>query len=420
LVTKVSKLSKDNIDEVWFKAMAELMDAVVWFKKSGEVLKITESLSRIFKHEKSISIGDNIYQIFPNLITQISGTESSGVVNWEIENSESNFLQSRFTLMPGQKQDSIIVTIHRINHTDSGPSSMDGNDLIVRNNHLEQKVAYRSQELSKTVSKLLTSNKKLENAAIEKSRVAKAFKSTKDKLEVSLEKEKLLGELKTRFVTTASHEFRTPLSKILSSTEICQLLLKQDKPHRISMHLNNITKSVEELTTILEEFLSVSKLEEGKQTVSFQKSSLKMVANEALDIIRPSLKSGQSIELLFENSEMFIDTDAKILTNILINLFSNASKFSKKNSKSICNFMMIGEELEITISDLGIGIPKTDMPHLFGKFFRARNAINIPGTGLGLNITKRLLELINGKIEVQSVLNEGTSFIVKLPLKLKS
>ena len=290
-------------------------------------------------------------------------------------------------------------------------------DILKLNSNLEEKVARRTAELSKTVSKLLASNKKLEQVVIQKDRVTQALRKSEQELRASLEKEKTLGDLKSRFVTTASHEFRTPLSNILSSAEIIQMLLAQDKIEKIPKHLDRISKSVEGLTIILEEFLSLSKLEEGLQKVNFQTCNIVPIVEEAIALMNNSLKSGQHVKIEIQGDLPMIETDPKILRQILVNLLSNASKYSKNDSRIICNLDSTNGVLDIAIIDEGIGIPPDDIPHLFSKFFRSQNAINTPGTGLGLNIVGKFLQLIQGKIDVRSILNQGSTFTITLPLK---
>lgn len=227
----------------------------------------------------------------------------------------------------------------------------------------------------------------------------------------SLTKEKELNDLKSRFVSMASHEFRTPLSTILSSASlIAKYPAKKEQPKR-KKHIDRIQSAVRNLTGVLNEFLSIGKIEDGKITVRYTDFDLKeliaSVCNDMLDI----RKQGQQIRYSHEGKTM-VRLDIELLRNILINLLSNAIKFSKENGlielKSISN----KEKVVIKIKDNGVGIPTTDQKHLFERFFRGNNVLNIQGTGLGLHIVVRYVELLKGNVSFESELGMGTEFIL--------
>lgn len=232
----------------------------------------------------------------------------------------------------------------------------------------------------------------------------------------ALEKEKELNELKSRFVSMASHEFRTPLSTILSSAYLVSQYTSTDDQPRRDKHLQRIISSVNLLTDILNDFLSVGKIEEGKISVRFTMTNIPHLVNEMLGEIRPILKNGQQLLYTHTGAKDAV-MDMTLLKHIIINLVSNAIKFSPENGNINITTTIDGNILTLSVKDDGIGISKEDMVHLFERFYRGTNAINIQGTGLGLNIVSKYAELMNGNITCDSELNKGTRFTIVFDLK---
>jgi PAS domain S-box-containing protein len=267
------------------------------------------------------------------------------------------------------------------------------------NTDLEQKVEYRTKMLRETLTEL---------------------EKSKEELSESLEKEKELNELKSRFVTTASHEFRTPLSTILSSSFLLEKYNNADEPAKREKHIHRIKNAVEDMRAILEDFLSLGKLEEGLIKINAESFSADQLFSEIKNIIgefENLCKKGQHIS--FTHSGQFkVDFDKMLLKNILINLISNAVKFSPENSIIKIDCSITADNLRVSVKDNGIGISEEDKTHLFQRFFRAKNAVNIQGTGLGLHIITKYLELMDGDIEIESKLNEGSVFTFIIPQKI--
>jgi PAS domain S-box-containing protein len=225
----------------------------------------------------------------------------------------------------------------------------------------------------------------------------------------ALTKEKQLGELKSRFVTTASHEFRTPLSTISSSAYLIEKYTEQaDQPKR-QKHLDRIISAVNNLSNILNDFLNVGKIEEGKIEINPTSFSIPNFMEKLFLEIKSILKPGQNIHYVHEGEDE-IEIDPSIFRNIMINLLSNAIKYSTSDSKIEINTNINDHTFQVEVHDHGIGIPEEDQEHLMDRFFRGKNAINIPGTGLGLHIVSKYVERMNGDISFVSKLNEGTTF----------
>lgn len=234
------------------------------------------------------------------------------------------------------------------------------------------------------------------------------------KLKIALEKEKELGELKSRFVAMASHEFRTPLSSILSSAELIGQYPKEEQQSKRDRHIKRISSSVQNLTGILNDFLSLEKLESDKIRYNPQTIDLNIFLPELLEEISLTTKSDQTIELRI-NGATEIETDPHLLKNILINLLSNAIKYSPNKENVQLLIDRNKDQTIIQVIDHGIGIPEADQKHMFSRFFRATNANTIKGTGLGLTIVRRYLDLMGGSISFESKEGKGTTFMVQLP-----
>lgn len=235
-------------------------------------------------------------------------------------------------------------------------------------------------------------------------------------LEKSLEKEKSLNELKSRFVSMASHEFRTPLSSILSSTTLIGKYTETAQQPKRDKHIDRIKNSVENLTEILNDFLSIDKLESGLTTVKTDKINFITIIKEAIEEVEITAKRGQKFILETELNELIFESDRQILKSTCENLLSNAYKYSAENTNIIISVSLSENNLLFSIKDNGIGIPKEDLDQLFSRFFRAKNVTNIQGTGLGLNIVKKNIELLNGSVSCETELNKGSTFTVLIPI----
>ncbi len=240
-----------------------------------------------------------------------------------------------------------------------------------------------------------------------------------EEVERALEKEKELNELKSRFVSIASHEFRTPLSTILSSASLIGRYESKEQKEKRNKHIQRIKNNVKHLTTILNDFLSLSKLEEGKiehQPLFFD---LHEFCTDIKEEFETNNTKNNSIHLDYKGDKK-VFLDKKLLTHIIHNLLSNAIKYSEAQQVIEWIVLLETKTITITIKDEGIGIPPEEQNQLFERFFRAKNVSNIPGTGLGLNIVRKYIHLMDGTIDFHSVLNEGTSFTITFPNTLKT
>jgi signal transduction histidine kinase len=239
-------------------------------------------------------------------------------------------------------------------------------------------------------------------------------KKAESELLKNFEKEKQLNELKSRFITMASHEFRTPLASILASTYLAAKYKTIEGQEKREKHYDRIASAVHNLTEILEDLLSVDKLEVGKVQVHLREVNIGDHIDLVVNDITMILKPGQKIIYEKTGQETAI-LDPVLLKHILTNLLSNSIKFSKDDGVICINSYHNGRQVMISVKDHGIGIPKTDLDHLYERFHRAANVTNIEGTGIGLNIVANYSKLMGGTIKCISDEGIGTEFILTFP-----
>ncbi|MCW2119405.1 PAS domain-containing sensor histidine kinase [Flavobacterium sp. 7A] len=235
----------------------------------------------------------------------------------------------------------------------------------------------------------------------------------------TLKKEQELSELKSRFIAMASHEFRTPLSAILSSAILIEKQNGIGKEEKRINYVSKIRSNVKNLVVILNDFLSLSKLQEGKIMVQPEQFDLVAFAKSLIEELTGIKKKGQTISLQSHLIPILVFLDLKLFKHIIYNLVSNAIKYSEENKEILIKIEATIKHVSIQIKDHGIGIPTEDQINMFQRFYRANNASNIQGTGLGLHIVKQYTELMGGTINFKSQLNEGSTFYIEFPLNKK-
>jgi PAS domain S-box-containing protein len=293
-------------------------------------------------------------------------------------------------------------------------------DITIRKKQ-ESVVLEQKKELEKVTTEIKKMNSELEQKVEDRTKMLREalteLEKSKAELNEAFENEKELSELKSRFVTMASHEFRTPLSTILSSAYLLEKYNGYKPDSKIEKHIQRIKGAVGGMKSILEDFLSLGKLEEGLVQTNLEKISASDFIEEVQNLVQDLdalLKTDQKIEILNNvNAEVWVDKN--LLKNILINLLSNAIKFTNERSTITVSCLLENSNLILSVLDRGIGISEEDQQHLFERFFRAKNASNIQGTGLGLHIVAKYLELVNGRIEMESKIDEGSTFTVYIP-----
>jgi len=278
----------------------------------------------------------------------------------------------------------------------------------------EQELREKNRMLELTVKELNENKSKLEYEITERKLAEQRLLIIQDEINAALEKEKELNDLKSKFISMASHEFRTPLSTILSSTNLIQRYLTSEVLEKTDKHINRIKSSVRNLTQILEDFLSLSKLEEGKFDKEKKELDIVDLINNCIEEVNVFAKKDQKFVFEQHISDPIIISNVQSLRNVFINLLSNAVKYSFEGSNVYINLWQDKDVFYASVRDEGIGIPKEQKVYLFERFFRADNAINIQGTGLGLFIVRKYLDNLNGTIDFESEEGVGTKFTISI------
>jgi PAS domain S-box-containing protein len=387
------------------KAIIEnAIDGIITIDERGHVESINPSACKLFGYSPEEVIGHNISMLMPSPHREqhdeyISRYERTGNAHIIGIGREVTGLRKDKTTFPFRLGVSEVQFSGRKIYTgfihDLSVQKEAEDRLKEYATHLEELVEERTRSLQHSV---------------------KALQLAKEEVSQSLEKEKELGQLKSRFVSMASHEFRTPLSTVQLSASLIEKYAESFSSPNISRHIAKIKNAVGNLTNILNDFLSLEKLEAGKVEPSFGLFDLVKLAEEITEEMQVIAKQNQSIIYQHTGTSSMVNLDQNLLKNCVINLISNAIKYSGENTFIEFNTEINGQHCIIIVKDNGIGIPETDQKHLFEAFFRAHNTGNIPGTGLGLNIVARYADLMNGKVDFNSSINHGTKFTITFPL----
>jgi len=378
-------------------------EGILIVNKEGEIVLINSSAEKLFGYEPRELMGSKIERLVPQ---KFSGNHQ------EYRNSYTHHPHARPMALGknlfGLKKDGTEFPVEVSLSPYTNSFGMFVIAFIVDITHrkeTEEKLRNYSNELEKQVK---TRTLILEEAVDQLER-------TKKNLHDALEKERELNELKSRFVSMASHEFRTPLTTMMSSLTLVKRYRDLNDVPKQDRYISKIEHSITNLTDILDDFLSLSKLEEGKiQNVPERFDLQHFVAEiieemQAIDPDQPLIYDHQG------ENEAFLDQ--KLLKNVLLNLISNAVKFSPERTPVQITSIVQPDKIQLSVQDSGIGISAEDQKNLFERFFRGTNATHIQGTGLGLSIVARYIELMNGTIGFQSKENEGTTFTITLPNK---
>lgn len=278
---------------------------------------------------------------------------------------------------------------------------------------LEDKVKTGTVKLQKTIKKLKKANLNYEKEI--KRRI-----EVENKIKDALKKERELNELKSKFLSLVSHEFRTPLSGILTSAILLEKYQLSEQQEKRNKHLKTITNKVNYLNNILSDFVSLERLDSSKESYKFTVFNLSKVINEVVYNSNMLLKRGQHINILQNTSDYVLCQDENILELALNNIIYNSIRYSPENTEINLEISKNTTNLIFKITDKGIGIPENDQKFIFNRYFRAENVLNIQGTGIGLNIVKAHLENLGGTIGFKSIENKGSEFFVELPINIES
>ena len=419
------KKGQNLLDSVFESAI----DGIIIIDEKGTINRINQSACSLFSFSKEELLGKNVSQLMPRphatqhdqylskyqetgekkiigIGREVDGQRKDGTL-FPIKLSVSEFQIEEKTYYTG--------VIHDL-------SAQKGTELKLQNlaRNLENLVQARTGQLQESVDQLSATNKDLEDEIDFRIQVEQILKVREKELLDSLEKERDLGILKSRFVSIASHEFRTPLANILSSISLIQKYDTPDLLEKRNIHIEKIKKNIHYLSGILNEFLIVTRIEEGKFELKLSEFSLTETIQEIIEDFSVLKKPDQKI--LFKHDpaiDFTIESDPSCLKHIINNIVSNAIKYSNAGSTIQVELEKIQNQYRIQVEDEGIGIPEEEMKFIFDIFFRGTNVLNIQGTGLGLNIVKKYLDNIQGHIKFEHRKPNGTIVTIILPEHVK-
>lgn len=391
-------------------------EGIILTNSKGKITLINPAAERMFNYDAEQVIGKPIEMLIPQRFhSQHTGERNDFYRHPQNRimgsgrdlygsRSDGSEIPVEVSLSFYKKEDELFVTAFIVD--------------ITHRKRIEQNMLQQQMELEKMTSNMRKLNAQLEVKVEERTLILKEalqkLEQSQKELNDALSKEKQLSEIKSRFVSIASHEFRTPLSTVLSSASLLSkytTTAEQDKRNR---HVEKIKNAVRNLNDILDDFLSLGKLEEGKVEIHPVLFNLEEFMEELVEEMKPLQKTGQQILFSCEGDPSLF-SDKRLLKNIIINLLANAIKFSAENTSIDIRSKTSLLQFEIEIADKGIGIAKEDQEFLFSSFFRGRNAVNIQGTGLGLHIIKRYADILKGTIKIKSTLGKGTAVTVVIP-----
>lgn len=401
------------------------IDGIFLMDTDGIIVMVNQAATTLFGYERVEVLGQSITLLMPSPHKELHNTYVHNYlrtghkkiigIGREIEGKHKNG-----SLFPARLAVSEIILngqhyftgiIHDLSDVKTAE-----NNLITLNQELETNVIERTIDLQNAVNRLLDTNQLL-NKSIDRHKASEtALLRTQVELKKSLEKEQELGLLKSRFMSMASHEFKTPLSGILSSAA---LITRYDKPEQAidrNRHVEKIKASVMHLNNILTDFLSINRLEEGYFEPLISRFFVDALLKDLEGEIEGLLKNGQKLLFSQNTKGIEVTSDKNMLRNILYNLLSNAIKYSEENKHISLLVHQDDQKLTMEIKDEGMGIPEEDQKYIGSRFFRASNAMNITGTGLGLNIVSSYLTLLNGSMSFTSISGKGTTFTIIIPI----
>jgi PAS domain S-box-containing protein len=404
-----------NIFNVLFEAASE---GIIVVDKTQHIVAANVAAENMFGYEKDELNLQHLNLLIPN---KYHANHHHHFESF-IEHSEKRQMGHGRVLYGIKKDGSLFPVEAGLN-----PFKKDGNEFVMSlvidisvrveterqinelNTHLEDKIITRTGELNESINKLIELNKSLQEEVLRR-------KIAEEKIKDALQKEKELNELKTKFLSLVSHEFKTPLSGILTSATLAEKYTENEQQEKREKHLGTIRNKVHYLNNILNDFLSIERLDSGKGQYKYGDFSLKRLINEVIYNANVTLKNGQEIDYPKDIEDITIYQDEKILDLILSNIIGNAIKYSPEKTTIKLEVLLTESKIFFNIEDEGRGIPKKDQKHIFERYFRAENALLDQGTGIGLNISKTHLVNMGGQISFISEENKGTQFKIEVPI----
>lgn len=382
----------EHIGQLLFAAAAE---GLVVVDATGSILMHNPRLNALFGYAEGELIGKPIEVLLPDAVRTRHTAHREAYDKKPVQRSMGQGMD-----LWGKRKDGTVL-----------PVEVSLNHFMVDDKRYVMGLVTDITLRRKAEEELLRTNQELELRVEQRTAELRAAEHN---VREALEKEKELHALKGRFVSMASHEFRTPLSTIMSSVDLIGRYTEAAADEKVGKHVARIRAKVREMTAMLNEFLSLEKIELGQVLCTPVEIDIVHLCIELLEELRPLAKAGQTIDYDHQGEQRTVTLDRPILGNMIVNLVTNALKYSNEGQAAELRTRIAGGRLTITVADRGIGIPQEDQQHLFERFFRGGNTTNIQGTGLGLNIVTRYLDLLGGTIGFTSEPGH-TVFTVELP-----
>jgi len=392
-------------DEALLKAIIEnAIDGIIVIDSKGIILSANPSCCALFGYSADEMCGRNVNIIIPSS----DRTNHNNYINKYEITGKNNIIGI------GRE----VTAIKKSGET--FPAGLAVNEVLEGGKRIYVGIIHDLTAEKLAVEQLKEHNIKLEREVAERTEslenIVQELEQAKNEVSQSLLKEQEINQMKTRFVSMASHEFRTPLSSIQLSASLIEHYYDKIDKLKIFKHLAKIKSAVGSLTDILNDFLSVERIESGKVVPSATEFDIRALCDDIIEGIKLQAKPNQKINYIHKGGVKVVSDNA-MLQHCIINLLSNAVKYSGENALITLTTEKTAQNLNIGVTDNGIGIPADEQQHLFEPFFRASNVSDVSGTGLGLNIVKRYTELMNGSITYRSAEKKGTSITLNFPVR---
>ncbi len=398
-VSNVEKVMLNQVEAIFEFAT----EAILITNQEGKIIRVNPSCERMFGYLSDELLGQPVEMLIPKRLKDKHVSQ-----RYDYQSSpHARAMGANVELFARRKDDSeFSVEVSLSPYSNAAGSYVIAFiiDVTIRKRAEKQLMLYQSELEREVEERTLILKEAIQN-----------LERIKDELDRSLVREREVNSMKSRFISIASHEFRTPLATILSSLSLVDKYASTGEEEKRKKHINRIKASVKNLTEILNDFLSLNKLEEGKVFLNIEKFDLREFVENIVQELQSIAKIGQKIAVAcLTNGLCEVSLDKNLVRNILINLLSNAIKFSPENTVISVELALNEQEVNISVKDNGIGIPASDQKHLFERFFRSSNAGEIQGTGLGLSIVSHYVGLLKGQVTFASKENVGTTFVVQL------
>ncbi len=427
----------------------EVVDTFFWINHTHKAIQVTDEISSAFKELQMESnavyiMGDTSRIRHYSIARQIAFSHIESLISLTKDNRDqrSNIDSLSVLLMKAVMFTDPVQPVERLNNAENVYNR------LYKSNEFRDRINIVLSEIKKIETHLLQDREKANSRSIASFnkafnellaciavlvvvvffsirynfnkllRIDEKLRIAQEKTEIALANEIETNKLKSNFVALASHEFRTPLTTVLSSASLIENYSFGENQEKVNKHLARIKSAVSSLTSILNEFLSLEKMEQGKMTPNIERFDVKQYLQECVSNLQNFAKQGQTI--FYDHiGPSDVESDPVFIGNIITNLVTNSIKYSGENSP-IYVFSHVRERIYLTVQDLGIGIPEKDQKHLFERFYRGSNASGIQGTGLGLHIMSHYVEMLHGTVKVSSELGKGTKISVTLDNRPRS